>query len=56
VQKRRWIRRKGFLMLVHCSYRSYSVRRSDDNSLASSPVFHKLIRIHSLIMMIAKLL
>jgi hypothetical protein len=43
-------------MLVHYSYRSYRAGRSDDNSLASSPVFHKLIRIHSLIMMIGKLL
>ena len=53
VQKRRWIRRRGFLMLVHCSYRA---ARSDDNSLASSPAFQKLVRIHSLVVMIAKLL
>ncbi len=53
VQKRRWIRRRGFLLLVHCSYRAVL---SDDNSLASSPAFQKLIRIHSLVVMIAKLL
>jgi hypothetical protein len=40
-------------MLVHCSYRA---ARSDDNSLASSPAFQKLVRIHSLVVMIAKLL
>ena len=56
VQKRRWLRRRGFLLLVHCSYRAVRSNVTSSNSLVSSPAFQKLIRIHSLVMVIAKLL
>ena len=56
VQKRRWLRRRGFLLLVHCSYRAVRSNVNSSNCLASSHAFQKLIRIHSLVMVIAKLL
>jgi hypothetical protein len=71
LQKLRWVRRRGWLLLVHCSYnpaaRAAAVDNSNDcdfydfcgnasHSLVSSLAFQKLIRIHSLVRMIAQLL
>jgi hypothetical protein len=56
VQKRRWLRRRGFLLLVHCSHRAVRTNVNSSNCLASSHAFQKLIRIDSLVMVITKLL
>ena len=59
-KKRRWVRRRGFLLLVHCCRWSHCAERNNEIVsncvLASSPAFQRLIDIHSLVMMIAKLL
>ena len=65
-QRLRWVRRRGWLLLVHCSYRTAAQAAGDSSdyysygnsshSLVSSPAFQKLIRVHSLVRTIAQLL